>query len=210
MIDPPPVEVADNGMPALSDAALFPGAIEAAADALFVRIAAMARRDAANVAEVMGPGDPHLIADVARRVARSVVGAWRRRRLVAPNPAALGKVVRRQVWLAMQKARRAAARRRETERAFGEETAALAHDWMDPGVAGRRDELVEAIAHAANTLSRRQREVLLLLYDGRTREEIATTLGIRPETVKTFVKQLYPRMRAALAEYAGAGRGAKP
>lgn len=196
--------MAAGGLPALPDGLLYPGAVDVAADALHISITRMARGNAAEVAATFGPGDPHVAADVGRRVADSIVRAWRRGRLLAPTAAALAAVVRRQVWLAMGKERRAAARRRRREEQYGAELGGDTRGWMDPGQAAEHNELREAILRAADTLPPREREAFLLIYQGHTRLEVARAMGVGGETVKEYVKRLYPRMRAQLAAYAGA------
>lgn len=45
-------------------------------------------------------------------------------------------------------------------------------------------------------LSKRQQQVLLEISEGQTNEQIAKSLGISLETVKTYVKQIIQRLDA--------------
>jgi len=47
------------------------------------------------------------------------------------------------------------------------------------------------------TLTRRERDVLRLLIDGRTNVEITKLLGIRAQTVKDHVSALFRKVRGA-------------
>jgi DNA-binding CsgD family transcriptional regulator len=53
-----------------------------------------------------------------------------------------------------------------------------------------RFSLHECAARAYSTLTRREREVLDLIASGRTNKEIAESLVVSPETVKTHVRHV--------------------
>jgi DNA-binding CsgD family transcriptional regulator len=46
-------------------------------------------------------------------------------------------------------------------------------------------------------ITERERQVLLLLADGRSNKEIAARLGVSPNTVKTHVARLFEKLRVA-------------
>jgi DNA-binding NarL/FixJ family response regulator len=52
-------------------------------------------------------------------------------------------------------------------------------------------------ALASLGITEREREVLQLLADGRSNKEIATRLGLSPNTVKTHVASLFEKLRVA-------------
>lgn len=72
----------------------------------------------------------------------------------------------------------------------------------------RRDvprRLVERLARAANanTLTPRQREVMVLLASGFSRQEIADELGVSIETVKSHLRRSYIALGVARHEHTG-------
>ncbi len=52
-------------------------------------------------------------------------------------------------------------------------------------------------AQASLGITEREREVLVLLADGRSNKEIAARLGLSPNTVKTHVARLFEKLRVA-------------
>jgi DNA-binding CsgD family transcriptional regulator len=52
-------------------------------------------------------------------------------------------------------------------------------------------------AQASLGITEREREVLQLLADGRSNKEIASRLGLSPNTVKTHVARLFEKLRVA-------------
>jgi DNA-binding NarL/FixJ family response regulator len=62
---------------------------------------------------------------------------------------------------------------------------------------GRRIRVGRLLGPAAPTLSPREMEVLGLLKDGRSNEEIAEVLGISDQTVKTHLRALREKLGAA-------------
>jgi DNA-binding CsgD family transcriptional regulator len=52
-------------------------------------------------------------------------------------------------------------------------------------------------AQASLGITEREREVLQLLADGRSNKEIASRLGLSPNTVKTHVANLFEKLRVA-------------
>jgi DNA-binding NarL/FixJ family response regulator len=74
------------------------------------------------------------------------------------------------------------------------ETVAAGGTYVDPVLAG---ELATAAASSAMPmLTRREREVLRLLADGCSNEDVARRLGISPETVRTHVRKLMRKLDA--------------
>lgn len=73
------------------------------------------------------------------------------------------------------------------------ETVAAGGTWVDPVLAGS---LAAAGAEAAASLTPRERDVLRLLADGCTNEEVGRRLHLSPETVRTHVRKAMRKLDA--------------
>ncbi len=72
------------------------------------------------------------------------------------------------------------------------ELVAQGRSYVDPGLAG----ILATSGHAGTRLTQREREVLRLLADGLTNEEIGKRLAISPETVRTHVRKAMGKLDA--------------
>jgi DNA-binding NarL/FixJ family response regulator len=72
------------------------------------------------------------------------------------------------------------------------ETVAAGGTYIDPGLA---DTVVQAAAKLA-ALTKREREVLRLLADGKSNEEAGKALFIAPETVRTYIQRAMQKLDA--------------
>lgn len=83
------------------------------------------------------------------------------------------------------------------------------------GIAARSEEQAQRIAPIPDTLNGghitpRQREILALMMDGQTNDEMAATLTVSPETIKSQMRKLLEntnaKNRVQLAAWAAMGR----
>jgi DNA-binding NarL/FixJ family response regulator len=73
--------------------------------------------------------------------------------------------------------------------------AARGESYVDPGLAAALMQVQERPG-AAHGLSERERDVLHLLANGRSNEEIAVALSLSPETVRTYVRRAMLKLAA--------------
>jgi RNA polymerase sigma-70 factor (family 1) len=66
-----------------------------------------------------------------------------------------------------------------------------------------QNEIAAALQRGLDSLTPRQRDVILLQWRGRTYDEIGATLGISPKTVSVHVSRALEALRAALAPMVG-------
>jgi DNA-binding NarL/FixJ family response regulator len=74
--------------------------------------------------------------------------------------------------------------------------AARGESYVDPGLASALVRVHASPVGVAHGLSAGERDILHLLADGRSNEEIATALSLTPETVRTYVRRAMLKLAA--------------
>jgi len=71
------------------------------------------------------------------------------------------------------------------------------NDWIHPPLQGRVLQLLRREPAAAPALTPRERDVLQLLGRGLSNKRIAQALGLTEGTVKSYLRQIFPKIQAA-------------
>lgn len=71
------------------------------------------------------------------------------------------------------------------------------NNWIHPPLQGRVLQLLRQAPEPASALTPREREVLELLGRGLSNKRIAQALGLTEGTVKSYLRQIFPKIKAA-------------